>query len=200
MWVADVEMSSSCFTKCIWEKAVCRRVLKCGDWSRISTSSASSVYVTPVATFQHPPIHSLFSYTLCKAWWCYLNIRYSHYYLSFLHSWFRASLHLFQNKHQQDYTYGLSFISRLVVLYSICFELLGAHHQEFTLSTLCRQSLAYCIIFCCIPPVLLRVGNRTRRRTDGIQQKIIQYARDCLYSVEKVNSWWWAPRSSKHVE
>ena len=59
-----------------------------------------------------------------------------------LHSWFRASLQLFQNKHQQDDTYGLSFISRLVVLHSTCFELLGAHHQEFTFSTLYRQSLA----------------------------------------------------------
>ena len=64
---------------------------------------------------------------------------------------------LFQNKHQQDDTYGLSFISWLVVLYSTCFELQGAHHQEFTFSTLYRQSLAYCITFCCIPPVLLRV-------------------------------------------
>jgi len=56
-----------------------------------------------------------------------------------------------------------------------------------------------------IPLVLIRilfptVGNRTRRRTGRIQQKIIQYARDCLYSVEKVNSWWWAPWSLKHVE
>jgi len=81
----------------------------------------------------------------------------------------------------RDDTYGLSFISRLVVLHSTCFELQGAHHHEFTFSTLYRQSLAYCIIFCCIPPVLLRV-------LCGIQQKIIQYARDCLYSVEKVNS------------
>jgi len=66
----------------------------------------------------------------------------------------------FQNKHQQDDTYGLSFISRLVVLYSTCFELQEAHHQEFTFSTLYRQSLAYCIVFCCIPPVLLRVLSR----------------------------------------
>ena len=44
---------------------------------------------------------------------------------SILHSWFRAPLQLFQNKHQQDDTYGLSFISRLVVLYSTCFELQG---------------------------------------------------------------------------
>ena len=27
MWVADVEISSSCFTKYIWEKTVCRRVM-----------------------------------------------------------------------------------------------------------------------------------------------------------------------------
>ena len=52
---------------------------------------------------------------------------------------------------------GLSFISRLVVFYCTCFELQRAHHQEFTFSALYRQSLAYCIIFCCIPPVLLRV-------------------------------------------
>jgi len=57
----------------------------------------------------------------------------------FLHSWFRASLQLFQNKHQQDDPYGLSFISRLVVLYSTCFELQGAHHQDFTLH--CTGSL-----------------------------------------------------------
>ena len=44
----------------------------------------------------------------------------------------------------------------LVVLHSTCFELQGAHHQEFTL-LLYRQPLAYCVIFCCIPPVLLRV-------------------------------------------
>jgi len=68
---------------------------------------------------------------------------------------------LFQNKHQQDGTYALSFISRLVVLYSTCFELQGAHHQEFTFPTLYRQSLAYCIIFCCVPPVLLRVLSET---------------------------------------
>ena len=47
---------------------------------------------------------------------------------------------LFQNKHQQDDTYGLSFISRLVVLYSTCFELQGAHYQEFTFSTLYRNN------------------------------------------------------------
>jgi len=51
---------------------------------------------------------------------------------------------LFQNNYQQDDTYGLSFISRLVVLHSTCFELQGAHHQEFT-SFLYRQSLAYCV-------------------------------------------------------
>ena len=63
---------------------------------------------------------------------------------------------LFQNNYQQDDTYGLAFISGLVVLQSTCFELQEAHHQEFTF-LLYRQPLAYCVIFCCIPPVLLRV-------------------------------------------
>jgi len=34
----------------------------------------------------------------------------------------------FQNNYQQDDTYGLSFISGLVVLHSTCFELQGAKH------------------------------------------------------------------------
>jgi len=38
---------------------------------------------------------------------------------------------LFENNYQQDDTFGLSFISGLVVLHSTCFELQGAHHQEF---------------------------------------------------------------------
>jgi len=38
---------------------------------------------------------------------------------------------LFQNNYQQDDTCRLSFISGLVVLHSTCFELQGAHHQEF---------------------------------------------------------------------
>jgi len=63
---------------------------------------------------------------------------------------------LFQNNCQQDDTYGISFISGLVVLHSTCFELRGAHHQKFTF-LLYRQPLAYCVIFCCIPPVLLCV-------------------------------------------
>ena len=60
--------------------------------------------------------------------------------------------HVFQNNYQQDDTYGLSFISGLVILHSTCFELQGAHHQEFTF-LLYRQPLAYCVIFCCVPPV-----------------------------------------------
>jgi len=36
MWATDVEISSSCLTKYIWERAVCRGVLKCGDWSHLS--------------------------------------------------------------------------------------------------------------------------------------------------------------------
>ena len=38
---------------------------------------------------------------------------------------------LFQNNYQQDDTFRLSFISELVVLHTTCFELQGAHHQEF---------------------------------------------------------------------
>ena len=93
----------------------------------------------------------------------------------------------FQNNYQQDDTYGLSFISGLVVLHSTCFELQGAHYQ-FTF-LLYRQPLAYCVIFCCIPSVGERVKYSkrlhsmpeavTRRRTGGIQQKITQYARGC---------------------
>ena len=52
-------------------------------------------------------------------------------FIFFLHSLFPASLQLFQNNYQQDDTFGLSFISGLVVLHSTCFELQGAHHQEF---------------------------------------------------------------------
>ena len=61
-----------------------------------------------------------------------------------LHSLFRASLQLFQNNYQQDDTFGLSFISGLIVLHSTCFELQRAHHQEFTF-LLYRQPLAYCV-------------------------------------------------------
>ena len=93
----------------------------------------------------------------------------------------KAVKRLFQNNYQQDDTCRLSFISGLVVLHSTCFELQGAHHQEFHF-LLYRQPLAYCVIFCCTPPVLLSVGNRTLRRTGGVQQKITQYARGCLYS------------------
>ena len=73
---------------------------------------------------------------------------------------------LFQNNYQQDDTYGLSFISGLVVLHSTCFELQGAHHQEFTF-LLYRQPLAYFVIFCCIPPVLLRVLFPTRETNNA---------------------------------
>jgi len=38
------------------------------------------------------------------------------------------------------------FISRYVVLPSTSFDLQGTHHQEFTFSTLYRQSLAHCIL------------------------------------------------------
>jgi len=50
-----------------------------------------------------------------------------------------------QNNYQQDDTYGLSFILGLVFLHSTCFELQGAHHQEFTF-LLYRQPLAYCVL------------------------------------------------------
>jgi len=52
---------------------------------------------------------------------------------------------MFDNNYQQDDTFGLSFISGLVVLYSTCIELQGAHHQQFTF-LLYRQPLAYCVL------------------------------------------------------
>jgi len=73
---------------------------------------------------------------------------------------FGKELYTFQNNYQLDDTYGLSFISGLVVLHSTCFELQGAHHQEFTF-LLYRQPLAYCVIFCCIAPVPLRREQNT---------------------------------------
>jgi len=82
---------------------------------------------------------------------------------------------LAQNNYQQDDTYGLSFISRLVVLHSTCFELQEAHHQEFTFF-LYRQSLTYCVIFCCIHPFSYLfcswLGNRTRRRTGEYSKRL----------------------------
>jgi len=55
---------------------------------------------------------------------------------------------LFQNNYQQDDTYGLSFISGLVVLHSTCFELQGAHHQEFTFFTVQAASGILCTVTC----------------------------------------------------
>jgi len=52
--------------------------------------------------------------------------------------------YLFQNNYQQDDTYGLSFISGLVVIHSTCFELQGAHHQEFTFFTVQAVSGILC--------------------------------------------------------
>ena len=40
----------------------------------------------------------------------------------------KSLINLFQNNYQQDDTYGLSFISGLVVLHSTCFELRGTEH------------------------------------------------------------------------
>jgi len=51
---------------------------------------------------------------------------------------------LFQNNYQQDDTFGLSFISGLVVLRSTCFELQGAHHQEFHFFTVQAVSGILC--------------------------------------------------------
>ena len=78
----------------------------------------------------------------------------------------------FQNNYQQDDTFGLSFISGLVVLHSTCFELQRNHHQEFHFFTVQAASGILCnlLLYC------------TRRGTGAIQQKITQYARGCLYS------------------
>ena len=63
---------------------------------------------------------------------------------------FRALLQLFQNNYQQDDTFGLSFISGLVVLHSTCFELQGAHHQEFNFFTVQAGSVILCnlLLYC----------------------------------------------------
>ena len=94
---------------------------------------------------------------------------------------------LFQNNYQQDDTFGLSFISGLVVLHSTCFELQGAHHQEFHFFTVQAASgilcnlLSTCFVIpdCCIcfvqfsfdVPILIYFFVM-----------ITQYARGCLYS------------------
>jgi len=68
----------------------------------------------------------------------------------------RMSKNMFQNNYQQDDTYGLSFISRLVVLHSTCFELQGAHHQEFTFFSVQAVSGILCNLLL-YSTVLLRV-------------------------------------------
>ena len=95
-----------------------------------------------------------------------------------------------QNNYQHDDTYGLSFISGLVVLHSTYFELQGAHHQEFTF-LLYRQPLAYCVIFCCIPPVLLRVlfPNRTHLVGNYFGTILIEFWVIVLYIVLYVITW-----------
>jgi len=50
---------------------------------------------------------------------------------------------MFQNNYQPD-TFGLSFISGLVVLHSTCFELQGAHNQEFHFFTVQAASGILC--------------------------------------------------------
>jgi len=68
----------------------------------------------------------------------------------------------------------VAFLTFICVLECL-FQLENSWHKEMSpLQHLCRT-------FCTSP--FPTVGNRTRRRTGGIQQKIIQYARDCLYSV-----------------
>jgi len=56
----------------------------------------------------------------------------------------------------------------------------------------CRVKDPFSYVFC----------SRTEHVGERVEynKEIMQYARDWLYSVEKVNSWWWAPWSSKHVE
>jgi len=48
-----------------------------------------------------------------------------------------------QNNYQHDDTYGLSFISGVVVIHSTCFELSEAHHQVFIFH--CTVSLWYSV-------------------------------------------------------
>jgi len=56
--------------------------------------------------------------------------------------------------YQQDDTFGLSFISGLVVLHSTCFEFQGAHHQEFHFFTVQAASgiLCYLLLYCTRSP------------------------------------------------
>ena len=61
---------------------------------------------------------------------------------------------LFQNNYQQDDTFRLSFISELVVLHTTCFELQGAHHQEFHFFTVQAASGILCnlLLYCTRSP------------------------------------------------
>jgi len=104
----------------------------------------------------------------------------------------------FQNNYQQDGTFGLSFISGLAVLHSTCFELQGAHHQEFHFFTVQAASgilcnlLLYCTLSltCSVPDV----GERVQ------YSKRLHSMPEAACTVKKWNSWWWAPWSSKHLE
>ena len=100
---------------------------------------------------------------------------------------------LFQNNYQQDDTYGLSFISGLVVLHCTCFELQGAHHQEFTFFTVQAASGILSTYFvipdCCICFVQFSFDVPILIYFFGLfgVDKFYMYARGCLYS-KKVNS------------
>ena len=80
------------------------------------------------------------------------------------------TVYLCQNNYQHDDTYGLSFISGVVVLYSTCFELQGAHHQEFTFSLVQAASGILCNLLlysirsptCSVPDVGEREGYSKR--------------------------------------
>ena len=53
---------------------------------------------------------------------------------------------MFQNNYQQDDTYGVSFISGLVVLHSTCFELQGAHHEIHFFTVQAASGIFYNIL------------------------------------------------------
>jgi len=103
----------------------------------------------------------------------------------------------FQNNYQQDDTFRLSFISGLVVLHSTCFELQGAHHQEFHFFTVQAASGIMCnlLLYCTRSPTgTEHVGERVQ------YSKRLHSMPEAACTVKKWNSWWWAPWSSKHVE
>ena len=73
MWIAVVEISSSCFTKYIWEKTACRRVLKCGDWSHLSRKSGGCACALYLLRWLQSPHFSTLLHTVFSQIYCFLT-------------------------------------------------------------------------------------------------------------------------------